>query len=115
MTTVTVTMVNTTNEELLLDPVEFGHLLPPGLERRNAPNRVGPHASGEFVMRRGLSFLLGGDADRPIYVQVDGAVWSTPACVVRSNAGERGLEVQVSPAPWLHGNGRHGRKPSRTS
>ncbi|TQF69311.1 hypothetical protein FK531_11275 [Rhodococcus spelaei] len=98
MTTVTVTVVNATNEELLLDPVESVDRGQPG----DLPQRIGPHAMRQFHMNRGLSYLLGGDADRPIYLQVDGAVWGPPTCVIRAAADGSGLEVQVSPAPWLH-------------
>lgn len=96
MTTVSVTMVNTTNEELVPDTE------PGEPDVAGAPRRIGAHAIGRFRMSRGISFLLGGDPDRPIYLQVDGAVWAPPTCVVRSATDEDGLEVQVSPAPWLH-------------
>jgi hypothetical protein len=98
MTTVTVTVVNATNEELLLDPAE-----PADRGRSNdPPRRIGPHAMSQFRIGRGLSYLLGGDPDRPIYLQPDGAVWGPPTCVIRSAADRSGLEVQVSPAPWAH-------------
>ncbi|MFC4604887.1 hypothetical protein [Rhodococcus kronopolitis] len=106
MTTVTLTMVNSTNEELLLDSVTQS---PPGPARTDPPDRVGPHDSGQFRMSGCLNFLIGGDADRSIYVQADGAVWAPPTCVIRSAVGASGLEVQVSPAPWAHTNGRPGR------
>ncbi|MFE3291909.1 hypothetical protein [Rhodococcus sp. NPDC059234] len=98
MTTVTVTVVNATNEELLLDPAESADRV--GSDE--PPQRIGAHAMSQFRMSRGLSYLLGGDPDRPIYLQVNGAVWGPPTCVIRSAADRSGLEVQVSPAPWVH-------------
>ncbi|MFF0815028.1 hypothetical protein ACFYVR_07725 [Rhodococcus sp. NPDC003318] len=95
MTTLNVTMVNTTNEELVPDTE-------PGEEAPEGPQRIAAHGIGQFRMSRGVSFLLGGDPDRPIYLQSDGVVWAPPTCVVRSASDEEGLEVQVSPAPWLH-------------
>ncbi|MFD4294998.1 hypothetical protein ACFWPA_17345 [Rhodococcus sp. NPDC058505] len=98
MPTVSVTMVNTTNEELVLDPEESGRTGGvPG-----APPRIAAHGTGRFRMSSGVSYLLGGDPDRPIYLQPDGAVWAPPICIVRSAADDGGLAVQVSPAPWLH-------------
>ncbi|GAA4485795.1 hypothetical protein GCM10023094_41180 [Rhodococcus olei] len=99
MTTVSVTMVNTTNEALVLDPEESDR----GSDAPGMPTRIAAHATGRFRMSGGVSYLLGGDPDRVIYLQVDGAVWAPPTCVVRSAADEDGLEIQVSPAPWLHG------------
>lgn len=98
MTAVSVTMVNTTNEELVLDTEESGR----AEDVPAAPPRIAAHGTGQFRMRGGVAYLLGGDPDRPIYLQDDGAVWAPPTCVVRSAADEEGLEVQVSPAPWLH-------------
>lgn len=98
MTTVSVTMVNTTNEELVLDPED----VEANGETRTAPPSIAAHGTGQFRMSGGISYLVGGDPDRPIYLQSDGAVWAPPTCVVRSAAGEEGLAVQVSPAPWLH-------------
>lgn len=98
MTTVSVTVVNTTNEELVLDPEECTT----GDGVRSAPPCIAAHAMGQFRMDGGVSYLLGGDPDRPIYLQPNGAVWAPPTCVVRSAAGDEGLAVQVSPAPRVH-------------
>ncbi|MGW0043008.1 hypothetical protein [Rhodococcus sp. NPDC003348] len=98
MTAVSVTMVNTTNEELVLDPEESAQ----ADDVPGAPSRIAAHGTGRFRMNACISYLLGGDPDRPIYVQPDGAVWAPPTCVVRSATDEAGLAVQVSPAPWLH-------------
>ncbi|EME19897.1 hypothetical protein G419_12191 [Rhodococcus triatomae BKS 15-14] len=94
MATVSVTMVNTTNEELILDTGDY----PPEI-----PRCIAAHATGRFGMDdRGVAFLLGGDPDRAIYLQENGAVWAPPTCVIRSATEGEAVAVQISPAPWVH-------------
>jgi hypothetical protein len=96
MTCMTVRVVNTTNEELLLDDG------PPSPVRPPPPRRIGPHATGEFRTDTDLCYLLGGDPDRAIFMQLNGAVWAPPTSSIRAAAGPSALEVEVSPAPWVH-------------
>ncbi|WP_137874602.1 hypothetical protein [Rhodococcus sp. Q] len=94
MTTVSVTMVNTTNEDLILDTSDY----PPEI-----PRRIAAHATGRFGMDgHGVAYLVGGDPDRAVYLQENGSVWAPPTCVIRSATVGEAVAVQVSPAPWLH-------------
>lgn len=97
MTTMRVTLVNTTNEDLVPDRETRARVF-------TGPSQplIAAHGTGRFRMGRHVSYLVGGDPDRAIYLQTDGAVWAPPTCVVRTAADDGRLEVQVSPAPWSH-------------
>ncbi len=98
MTTVSVTMVNTTNEDLVPNAEDSARVA----SVPDLPPLILAHGIGRFRMVEHASYLVGGDPDRAIYLQSDGAVWAPPTCVVRSAADGGRLEIQVSPAPWLH-------------
>ncbi len=79
-------VVNETGEELRLDDV--GALA----GRFRAPARIDAHSScrldlpDETPVDDGLTYLVAGDADRPVYLYADHAgevaVWAAPTCTV---------------------------------
>ena len=99
MSALCVRVVNDTGEALELDDMSTD----PG--RWQAPKRIAAHSTAVLRSRGrgkvpGLSYFVGGDPDRPVYIHIrerEIEVWATPVCRTVVDTGNE-PRVWVGPA-----------------